>query len=45
MKYMGTVSRGVKAPIIRAGDDLVEITVNSVLNAVKEGNIKLVYSQ
>ena len=41
MKYMGTVSRGVKAPIIRAGDDLVEITVNSVLNAVKEGNIKL----
>ena len=41
MKYMGTVSRGVKAPIIRAGDDLVEITVTSVMNAVKEGNIKL----
>ena len=41
MKYMVTVSRGVKAPIIRAGDDLVEITVTSVMNAVKEGNIKL----
>lgn len=41
MKYMGTISRGIKAPIIRAGDDLVEITVESVLNAVKEGNIKL----
>lgn len=41
MKFIGTVSRGIKAPIIRAGDDLVEITVNSVLNAVKEANIKL----
>ena len=41
MKYLGTISHGVKAPIIRAGDDLVEITVNSVLDAVKEYKIKL----
>ena len=30
---VGTVSRGVRAPIIRSGDDLVEIVVNSVLEA------------
>ena len=41
MKFIGTTSRGIKAPIIRAGDDLVEITVESVMNAVKEANIKL----
>ena len=41
MKYIGTVSRGIKAPIIRAGDDLVEITVNSIMKAVKEDNIIL----
>jgi hypothetical protein len=34
----GTISRGIKAPIIRKGDDLVSITVNSVLeNASEEG--------
>jgi len=32
----GTVSRGIRAPIIREGDDLVSITVNSVLEAAKE---------
>lgn len=41
MKNIGTVSYGVKAPIIRPGDDLVEITVESVLKAVKEAKIKL----
>lgn len=35
MKYIGTISRGIKAPIIRPGDDLVQITVNSISNAVK----------
>ena len=33
---VGTVSRGVRAPIIRAGDDLVEIVTSSVLEAAKD---------
>jgi hypothetical protein len=33
---VGTVSRGVRAPIIRSGDDLVEIVSNSVLEAAKD---------
>ena len=32
---VGTVSRGVRAPIIRSGDDIVEIVTNSVLEASK----------
>ncbi|MBO6062238.1 MAG: coenzyme F420-0:L-glutamate ligase [Clostridia bacterium] len=35
---MATVSRGIRAPIIRKGDDIVKITVDSVLaQAEKEG--------
>ncbi len=30
---VGTISRGLRAPIIRQGDDLVEIVTNSVLEA------------
>ncbi len=41
MKNIGTISLGIKAPIIRPGDDLVEITCESVLKAVKEAKIKL----
>ncbi len=37
----GTISRGVKAPIIREGDNLREIVVESVLDAVKEEGITL----
>ena len=33
---VGTVSRGVRAPIIRSGDNLVEIVTSSVLEAAKE---------
>ena len=33
---VGTVSRGVRAPIIRNGDDLVEIVTSSVLDAAKD---------
>ncbi len=33
---VGTVSRGVRAPIIRAGDDLVEIVTASVLEAAAD---------
>lgn len=32
-RMVGTVSRGVRAPIIRSGDDLVEIVTKSVLEA------------
>ena len=32
-RKVGTVSRGIRCPIIREGDDLAEITVNSVLEA------------
>ena len=30
-RMVGTVSMGIRAPIIRSGDDLVEIVTNSVL--------------
>ncbi len=34
-RMLGTVSMGVRAPIIRQGDDLVEIVTGSILDAVK----------
>ena len=41
MKYVGTVARGIKAPIIRPGDDLVKITVDCIADAVKNEKIKI----
>ena len=38
-RMLGTVSMGLRAPIIRSGDDLVEIVTSSVLAAVKDGDI------
>ncbi len=38
-RLIGTVSRGVRAPIIRAGDDIAEIVVSSVLKAAESENI------
>ncbi len=35
-RMVGTVSRGVRAPIIRNGDDIVEIVTSSVLEAAKD---------
>ena len=35
-RMVGTVSRGIRAPIIRSGDDLVEIVTNSVLEAAAD---------
>ena len=35
-RMIGTVSRGVRAPIIRKGDDIVEIVTNSVLEAAAD---------
>lgn len=39
-RMIGTVSRGVRAPIIKNGDDIVEIVTSSVLEAAKDDNIK-----
>ena len=38
-RMLGTVSMGLRAPIIRSGDNLVEIVTASVLAAVKDGDI------
>lgn len=40
-RLIGTVSRGVRAPIIRKGDNIVEIVVNSVLDAAKSEHFEL----
>ena len=37
---IGTVSRGVRAPIIRNGDDIVQIVVDSVLDASKDAGFE-----
>ena len=39
-RTIGTVSRGVRAPIIRNGDDIVEIVTNSVLEASKDAGFE-----
>ena len=40
-RKVGTISRGIRCPIIREGDDLVEITVNSVLEAAASEGYEL----
>lgn len=40
-RRIGTVSRGVRCPIIREGDNLVEITVDSVLAAAESEGFEL----
>ena len=40
-RMVGTVSRGVRAPIIREGDDLAQIVVDSVLKAAESENFEL----
>lgn len=41
MRCTGTVSRGVRAPIIRQGDDIAKIVAESVLEASKNENIEV----
>lgn len=41
MKTIGTISRGIKAPIIKRGDDLVAIVVDCIMDASAEGNFEL----
>ena len=40
-RKVGTVSRGIRGPIIRKGDNLVDITVTSVLDAAKSEGFSL----
>lgn len=40
-RMVGTVSRGIRAPIIRAGDDLVELVTTSVLEAAKDAGFQI----
>ena len=40
-RYVGTISRGIRCPIIRTGDNLVEIAVNSVLEAAQGEGFEL----
>ena len=39
MRTIGTVVRGIRAPIFRAGDDVVALTAETVLNALKANDI------
>ncbi|MDD6302040.1 MAG: coenzyme F420-0:L-glutamate ligase [Bacillales bacterium] len=41
MKYSGTISRGVRTPIIKEGDDLAAIVVDSVCKCVEEAHLEL----
>lgn len=41
MSRVGTIVRGIRTGVIKEGDDLVNITVNSVLEAAKEENFDL----
>ena len=38
---IGTISRGVRAPIIKSGDDLSEIVSSSILEASKDGGFEI----
>ncbi|MBQ3540500.1 MAG: coenzyme F420-0:L-glutamate ligase, partial [Phascolarctobacterium sp.] len=40
-RRVGTVSRGIRCPIIREGDNLPEIVVNSVMEAAKSEGFEL----
>ncbi len=40
-RKIGTVSRGIRCPIIREGDELSSIVVNSVLHAAQQDGFVL----
>ncbi|MBE5743533.1 MAG: F420-0--gamma-glutamyl ligase [Clostridiales bacterium] len=40
-RMIGTISRGVRAPIIRQGDDLVKIVTDSILDAAREDGFSI----
>ena len=40
-RNVGTISRGIRTPIIREGDDLASIVVDSVINASESDGFEL----
>jgi len=40
-RNIGVISRGVRAPIVREGDSIVDITVNAVLEALESNGIEV----
>jgi len=40
-RTIGTISRGVRAPIIRSGDNIAEIVTSCILEASREENIEI----
>ena len=40
-RKVGTISRGIRCPIIREGDNLVDIVTESVLDAAKSEGFSL----
>ena len=40
-RKVGTISRGIRCPIIREGDNLADIVVNSVLEAAESEGFEL----
>ena len=40
-KMVGTISRGIRTPIIRGGDNLVDIVVDSILTAAKSEGFEI----
>ena len=40
-RYTGTVSRGIRTPIIKQGDDLVKLVSESIINAAKGENFEI----
>lgn len=40
-RMVGTVSRGIRAPIIRKGDDIASVVTNCVMQAVENGELQV----
>ena len=40
-RYLGTVSRGIRTPIIQKGDNIVEMTVDSIMKAAEHSDFEL----
>lgn len=40
-RTVGTVARGLRAPIIKEGDDIVEVVVETILNSSKEAGFEI----
>ncbi len=41
MNNLGTIVRGIRTPLIKEGDDLLKITIDSLINASKDNNFKI----